>query len=69
MLELINAILQTLWSLVVFRYTFAGLIVGSGINFVFEKAGPDVTGDRIFIIIATCALTGLVLDIRRWFKE
>jgi hypothetical protein len=68
-MEIIHAILKTLWALVNFPYTFVGVFVGWGLGYIFETVGPNVSGHPIYVLAATGALTGLVIDLRRAFKE
>ena len=68
-MDLVAAILQMLSTLYNFRLTFLGIFVGLSVNFVFERFGPEVVGDPVYAFVAAFAFLGLVLDIRRAFKD
>lgn len=69
MWDAIIGIGQVLEALIRLRYMFAGILIGSGLGYVYEELSGDVVGDPIYVTVAVCALVGLILDIRRGLKR
>lgn len=66
MLDAIKAILDLLWALLMFRYSFIGLFIGMAAAFVFDRIGPDVAGEPGYFIVGACFFGGFLLDI--WYR-
>ena len=60
-----DAIAQIFHVIAQFRYTFIGLVIGWGSGHLFRLATSTTSDDAIVYAAGICAITGLVLDIKR----